>query len=407
MTVKRSPVCDYDRLRAAMDRAGLDLILASSRRNVGWLTDHQTEHWTWQHAILHMMEKEYDGQDYLVFAGFPRDPAKRSYLVEFAHREEAIRRRGIFADDFYGYWRRGRVPEITGDGISLEQEWTRTSVEAAVQGIKDNGLEAGTIGVEWPRISAAVMEQLRALLPRAKFVDAFELLFDLRQVKSAEEIRRFRQAYAVASATYRRVFERAGVGVTPRELLLLEMESIYSSGCSFSFAHVFFGDGQHDIAYTPPADRAIQAGDLGLFDLGVVYEGYGTDYARMAEVAPGNQKLRQYFPAILAGRRAIEDALRPGARAGDVFLAGAKVLEEHGLTASISCLGHGIGIGCHERPFLVANSEDRIEVGQMLVIEMYAEVRGLGPVLMEDGGLMTEEGWQSFGEIPTDILRLG
>jgi len=389
-----------------MEQARVDFILASSRRNVGWLVDHQTEHWTWEHAILHMMEKEYDGQDYLVFAGFPRDPGKRTFLVEFAHREEAIRRRGVFADDYYGYWHKGRIPEITGDGLSLEQDWTRTSVEAAVQGIRDNGCDTGTIGVEWPRMSAAVLEELRRLLPKAKFVDVFGMLFDLRQVKSAEEMRRFRRAYEVATDTYRRVFQQAGVGVTPQELLLTEMQSIYSQGCSFSFAHIFSGSGQHDIAFTPPADRAIEPGDLGLFDLGVVYEGYGTDYARMAEVAPGNEKLRRYFPAILDGRKAIEQALRPGAKAGDVFLAGAKVLEEHGLAASISCLGHGIGIGCHEKPFLVANSEDRIEVGQTLVIEMYAEVKGLGPLLMEDGGYMTEEGWHSFSPLSTEILQL-
>lgn len=64
-------ICDGKRLRKKMEENRVDLILASSRRNVAYLTGYQTEHWTWEHAILHMMEKEYDGQDYFIFAGFP------------------------------------------------------------------------------------------------------------------------------------------------------------------------------------------------------------------------------------------------------------------------------------------------------------------------------------------------
>ena len=69
-TSQRKPVGDYDRLRKQMAAQGIDIILASSKRNVAYLSDHQTEHWNWEHAVLHMMEKEYDGRDYLVFAGF-------------------------------------------------------------------------------------------------------------------------------------------------------------------------------------------------------------------------------------------------------------------------------------------------------------------------------------------------
>ncbi len=81
-------ICDETRLRKRMQESGIDLILASSRRNVAYLTGYQTEHWTWEHAILHMMEKEYDGQDYLIFAGFPLEADKRTFLIDYAHRED-------------------------------------------------------------------------------------------------------------------------------------------------------------------------------------------------------------------------------------------------------------------------------------------------------------------------------
>ena len=407
--IKRNPICDADRLRTRMEKAGIDLILASSRRNVAYLTDHQTEHWTWEHAILHMMEKEYDGADYLLFAGFPLDAAKKSFLVEYAHREEAIARRGVFADQFYGYWRKGRIPDkanVNEAGICLEQDWSRTAEEAAAQGIVDCGLEDATIGVEMPRMSAAVLERLRELLPRAKFVDAFEMLFDVRQIKTPEEIRRLQRAYTIAAEIYKDLFGFLHPGVTPREALLRELDGIYRRGASFSFAHIFFGGGDHDLAYTPPPEREIQPGDIGTLDLGVAYEGYGTDFARMAHVPPINAKFVKAYQSILKARRAVHDALRPGAKANDVFLAGARCLEADGLCASISNVGHGIGLGCHEKPFLIADSEDVIAEGQTLVIEIYCEMRGVGPLLLEDGGVVEAGGWRSFTDLPMEIVDI-
>jgi Xaa-Pro aminopeptidase len=389
-----------------MEVAGIDLVLATSRRNVAYLTDHHTEHWSWEHAILHMMEKEFDGWDYLLFGGFPRDPNKTTFLVEYAHRQDSIERHGTSADQFYGYWRKGRIPEVVGDGICLERDWTRTAEESAAQAIKDRGLAEATIGVEMARIPARVLARLQELLPRAHFVDAFDLLFDVRQVKTAEEVRRLRRAYGIATDVYRQIIKLLRPGLTPREILLKEMETIYRQEASFSFAHVFFGSGETDIAYTPPPERKIRAGDVGLLDLGVVHLGYGTDFARMAQVTPANSALTKAFPTVLEARRAVENQLRPGATARDVFMAGARCLENGGLCSSISTTGHGIGLGCHEKPFLTPYSDDLISVGQTVVIEIYCEIGGVGPVLLEEGGLIGPDGWTSFTDLPLDLIEV-
>ena len=64
MALVRVPMVDANRLRTVMKDRAIDLILATGKRNVGYLTDHQIDHWSWEHAILHMMEKEYDNWEY-------------------------------------------------------------------------------------------------------------------------------------------------------------------------------------------------------------------------------------------------------------------------------------------------------------------------------------------------------
>lgn len=405
MALVRVPMVDANRLRTVMKDRAIDLILATGKRNVGYLTDHQIDHWSWEHAILHMMEKEYDNWEYQVFAGFSLDDSRETFLVEYAHRQDAIRRSGVTAD-FYGYWRQGRNVTPDGPAICLEKSYTRTAEEAAVLAIKERSLDRATIGVEMARVSAATLSTLQELLPHARFVDAFELLFDLRQIKTSEEVRRLRHAYTVATEVYRDIFQELATGMSPRDILRREMDGIYRRDCSFSFAHVFFGSGDTDIAFTPSADRPIEPGDVGLFDLGVVYQGYGTDFARMAQAPPANADLGKFFQVVRKARRAVEAALIPGAKASDVFLTGARVLEEGGSCAAISTVGHGIGLGCHERPFLNPYSEDTIAVGQTLVIEIYCEIGGIGPILLEDGGLITEDGWQPFTDLPQEIVEV-
>jgi hypothetical protein len=60
---RRPKVCDEVRLRQAMERQKLDLIVAHSRANVGYLTGHFTTTWHWDSAILHFMKMEYEGWD--------------------------------------------------------------------------------------------------------------------------------------------------------------------------------------------------------------------------------------------------------------------------------------------------------------------------------------------------------
>ncbi len=237
-------------------------------------------------------------------------------------------------------------------------------------------------------------------------MDAFELLFDVRQIKTAEEIHRLRQAYHIATEVYKEVFEKLQVDISPHDILRYEMDGIYKRGGTFSFAHIFFEQGGTDLAYTPPSDRKIKPGDIGVLDLGVVYKGYGTDFARMVQVRPGGDKLSEVYPTFIKTRKTIEKALIPGAKASDVFMAGARCLEADGLCASISNVGHGIGLGCHEKPFLDPCSKDVIAVGQAVVIEIYCEVKGVGPVLLEDGGVVTSEGWQPFTDLALDIVEV-
>ncbi len=91
------PIFDPARLRSLLERDGIDLLLATSRTNVGYLSNWLTHHWTWDWPFWFEMEKEYDGWDYLLFAGVPADPAE-AFFVTFGHHVSSVRQKSWIGD---------------------------------------------------------------------------------------------------------------------------------------------------------------------------------------------------------------------------------------------------------------------------------------------------------------------
>jgi Xaa-Pro aminopeptidase len=120
--------------------------------------------------------------------------------------------------------------------------------------------------------------------------------------------------------------------------------------------------------------------------------------------AKAKAKVKEAFSLLQRMRQAIAAAIKPGARACEVYRAGAAFRERQGLRSS-SGLGHGLGIECHEPPLLSPDDETVLEEGMVIVIELVDGIDGVS-FLLEDGGLVTTEGWQSLTHLTTDLIEI-
>ena len=112
------------------------------------------------------------------------------------------------------------------------------------------------------------------------------------------------------------------------------------------------------------------------------------------------------YRAVLETYHVVQEALKPGVRASEVFRLGSEYLESKQLCPSITCLGHGIGLNQHEMPFLTPHDHTVIEPGMVITIEPNAEVPGLTPWFVEDAGVITIDGWENFTALPTTLQEL-
>jgi Xaa-Pro aminopeptidase len=105
-------------------------------------------------------------------------------------------------------------------------------------------------------------------------------------------------------------------------------------------------------------------------DYGCLFDGYLSDISRTAAVVKPTKAQREAYSFTVAAQRATEEALQPGATVAEVHQKIKTFYESHGHPYNRAFIGHAIGIGCHEPPFLgPSHAEWVIQPGMFLQVE--------------------------------------
>jgi len=383
----------FDPLRTQrlMDEAGIDLLLASRRSNVAYLTDcFGIMYWEYP-EVAHMLDTEDDGcQMPFYFAGLPRDMVN-PFVVSHDNR----------AYVFKESWMKDVRPACALKG--------EPPLDVLSGALRDRGLADARIGVEMSHLPATIMDGLRAQFPKAQLLDAGPVFWGMRAVKTPREQARQRQAYRVAEEIYREVFRLIArpPNLTVPDVRALIMAMAAKALCPPPhFGYVFPQDGTAKFAWNKAAAPTYRfdPGDVVLFDLGIVWKGYTTDFGRNAVLGTPSPELRDVYDRMVRCREEIAPLIVPGKRVRDLHAEAALIRERLRLPA-VPSIGHSLGIECHEQPSLTADYPTEIEENMTLVIEL---VEGLGNIsfLLEDAGVVTPDGWQSMTVMGTKLVEL-
>ena len=191
-----------ERVRAAMDRDGIDVLLVHSVVDNCYLCGYQSL-WPEAYACLvvprhgepFMQVGEIEGA-LAVLQGYVTDIVTFSWVgSEIAPSQLA----GLLADRGFG---RRRI------------------------GVQMGSIEMGLRGP----LDAAAWLRLKELLPEAEFVDATRLMFDIRVVKSPAEIEHLRRAGAITAKGMQAAIEAAEAGSSENRLSAIAAREMIDAG---------------------------------------------------------------------------------------------------------------------------------------------------------------------------------
>lgn len=246
----------------------------------------------------------------------------------------------------------------------------------------------------------------------------------LRGRKSAGERARIAAACEITVGIYERVTPKIHAGMTEKQVAALIAEEIDRAGLERAWdpGHcpaVFTGPDSAG-AHAGPTDRVIEPGHIVNADFGVKKDGYCSDLQRTWYVLrPGESRapdaVERGFRTIVDSITRAFDALRPGAKGGDVDGIARGHITGSGYPEYPHALGHQVGRVAHDGGGLLCPRWERygalpelpVERGQVYTLEPRLPVPGHGIATVEEIAAVEEAGaaWLSRRQTELYLVR--
>lgn len=286
----------------------------------------------------------------------------------------------------------------------FEKAWGSVgAMQGAAEHISRLGKAKARIGVERAFLPADAEEALRKALPDAEIVDAVHPLERLRAVKTPTELGYLRQASEKVIDSMMAVIAGHGPGSTKLELTEALRREEVQRGLTFEYCLITTGTSRN----RAPSDEVWGAGDILSLDSGGNYKGYIGDLCRMAIQGEPDAELEDMLGEIEAIQQAARKPIRAGALGGEIYASADPLVRRSPHGNSLEFVAHGMGLISHEAPRLsdsapvpypAEDADQPLEAGMVLSIETTLGHDRRGFVKLEDTVVVTEDGWEAFGD---------
>jgi Xaa-Pro aminopeptidase len=267
----------------------------------------------------------------------------------------------------------------------------------------------GRVGFEDSKLSVRQLARLEAAAgDDVDLVPAGDLVEQLRAVKEAGELERIAAAAELADDVYRWAIERGLLGSSEREVARAVEARIRELGAEPSFPPIIAGAANGALPHAEPEEREIGAGELVVFDMGTLLDGYCSDCTRTFATGEIDDEAREVYGLVQRAQAAALEALRPGATGKEVDAVPREIISEAGHGDHFGHgTGHGVGLEVHEGPRLATTSDDELAEGNVVTVEPGVYLPGRLGVRIEDLVVVTTGGYRNLSSLPKELTVVG
>ncbi len=256
----------------------------------------------------------------------------------------------------------------------------------------------------WARFVLA----LQAELPHAQWRRAHEVTSPVRVVKDADEIAALQAAASAVDAVAAEMRERPFAGRREIDVHRELVDRMLEHGHQRANFAIVAAAANAASPHHEPGERVIAQGDVVLCDFGGTMDGYCSDITRMFHVGPPPAEVRDAYELLEAAQEAGVRAATIGAPCSAVDAAARDVIGAGGHGEHfVHRTGHGIGTEAHEDPYMVAGNEDAIVAGHAFSVEPGIYLTGRFGMRLEDIVVATTAGPRRLNAAPRDLAVVG
>ena len=233
----------------------------------------------------------------------------------------------------------------------------------------------GQIGAEFGK-EMAIRMPVRDLLKlkeiiKTNIVDGSDAIWDMRMIKTNNEIERIKFICSIASDAYNSLPAKLAIGDTERAAVnKLKIDILNRGADNVPFMPGISGPGGVSQIVCGPSDRILENGDILFIDTGSTFDGYFCDFDRNFAFGSVSSDVERVNEVLWQATEAGIKAAVPGATTLDVFNAMNKIIEDGGgIGNNVGRLGHGLGLQLTEPPSHRPEEKTIIKENMVLTIE--------------------------------------
>ena len=241
------------------------------------------------------------------------------------------------------------------------------------------------------------------LVPTTGIVEA------LRACKDEDEIGLVRRAALAADRAFEALTAETWIGRSERELAWRLRQLLHAHGIDhLAFDTAITAGLNGSKPHAEPSDDLVEPRMLVTADWGARFDGYCSDCTRTVATGELSKELRRIYDVCLDAQQAAVAGIKPGMTGVEADRLARDVIDAAGYGDNFGHgLGHGVGLLVHEAPRLSTESNDVLEVGNVVTIEPGIYLPGTGGVRIEDLAVVREDGVELLTSFPKDLISVG
>ena len=237
---------------------------------------------------------------------------------------------------------------------------------------------------------------IREELSDYNFVDASKVIWNLRKIKSKNEIENITKICSIANTVFDNFPEKIYANITEREAASIFKNELIKNGADYiMYMACASGQGGYDQIISNPTEKKLESGDILIIDTGSTLNGYFCDFDRNFGFGKINKNSIDAYRRLWEATELTLENIKPGISCSEIYyLLSKNLVSKEKNVASVGRMGHGVGLQLTEPPSIMENDKTIIKENMIITLEPSIELSKNLILVQEENLLITKNGYK-------------
>ena len=242
----------------------------------------------------------------------------------------------------------------------------------------------------------------------AKVLPLKTQLDKLRMAKDLDEVENIKTAQRINEKSFEDLLSYIKPGLSEKQVQAKLVQLMLENGSDLTKFHICCVSGANSsLVHGSATDKRIEKGENIMLEFGAVYNGYRSDMARTIVVGKASDDFKKAYRVVQNACVIGQRYIRKGVSGRDADSEIRHYIEENGYRNYFRhSLGHGIGIGLFEGPYLSQDSKDILAAGNVVTMEPGIYIPGKFVIRIEDLLYISNMGTENLTRTTRELIEL-